>query len=460
MCNIAHCFKEDLYAIFLHKAAKDTAERCEMPKTESSRNNILYLILTLKNYSDRNNPLTLQQITDKLNETFYIPFNRTPIAHTTVSKMLSALMDDNYLDLFRRNDIYELTEPEDISDTFNAGFYLRCVVATTKKDGTIEYVNVSDITEKDKKGSKVSERNKLYYYESTILESELKTLYDAIETYNFFAVDDIKKISAKLGSIRPLSNEFLTYLPTSIDRELKDSDTTVLSHVSDLAHIIKNRQLAEITYCTYDANLKLVPKSGYEKPKKVRPLKIIWSNGFYYCVVGIKEHDNVQNLRIDRMDTIDPVDAKEDELKEYSGYSGTEADQVSTSKSDYRSKHPVMYAGKPVTFQLLVNASNPNMMNTIVDVFGRNLSTRKPGRDVLESCNIDPGTKDEWVVIKVKSTFNGIVLFATEYCRDVIILSSPDAKNTTSLKAALNVRENLECAYKYYKDVKAPAENK
>ena len=93
------------------------------------------------------------------------------------------------------------------------------------------------------------------------------------------------------------------------------------------------------------------------------------------------------------------------------------------------------------------------MMNTIVDVFGRNLTTRKPNRDILESCNIDPGTKDEWVLINVRSTFNGIVLFATEYCRDVIIISSPDMKNSTALKAAVEVRKNLECACRYYYSV-------
>lgn len=431
-----------------------------MPKTESSRNNVLYLILTLKNFSDRNNPLTLQQITDRLNETFYVPFNRTPIAHTTVSKMLTALMDDNYLDLFRRNDIHELTEPEDIRDTFNAGFYLRCVTPVIRKDGSTEYVNVSDFSEikkDDLRSNGKSERNKLYYYESTILESELKTLYDAIETYNFFSVDDIKKISDKLGSIRPLSNEFMAYIPTPADRELKDSDTTVLRHISDLAHIIKKRQLAEITYCTYNAKLQLVPKSGYEKAKTIRPLKIIWSNGYYYCIAGVKDYENIQNLRIDRMDTIEPVDASEEALKEYSGYYGKEADQISASKSDYRSKHPVMYAGEILTFPLLVNASAPNMMNTIVDVFGRNLTTHKPNRDILKSCNIDPGTKDEWVLINVRSTFNGIVLFATEYCRDVIIISSLGTKSNTALRAALTVRENLEHACRYYKTVKAPS---
>ncbi len=424
-----------------------------MSKTESSRNNVLYLILTLKNFTDRNTPLTNQQLTNKLNETFYNHSDKTPISHTTVGHMLDALIKDDYLDLFRINDIHELTEPGDIRDTFNTGFYLRCVTPIIKKDGSTEYKDVASMPESERSRCK----NKLYYYESTILESELKTLYDAIETYNFFSVEDISKISSKLGSIRPLSSEFLKYLPTPADRELKDSDTTVLKHISDLAHIIKNRQLAEITYCTYNAKLKLVPKEGYESPKTVRPLKIIWSNGYYYCIVGVKGYTNVQNLRIDRMDYIEPINATKDELKEYSGYCGSEADHISSSKSDYRSKHPVMYAGETSTFPLLVNASTPNMMNTIVDTFGRNLSTHKPGGNVLESCNIDPATKDEWVIINVKSTFNGIVLFATEYCRDVVILSSP--QNATISKAALKVRENLECAYRYYKNVKAPVEN-
>ncbi len=377
-------------------------------KGETSTNNILYLILTLKNHSDRNHPLSIREITESLNNDF--GSYGIQLDRTTVLRQLNKLESER-IGLFREqnDEITEITDSKDLDLRHNLGFY----IVGFEDNGT-----------------------KYYYYESVLLESELMTLYDAIETYNYFAVDDIKSISLKLSTIRPLSEDKLKYYPSQTDWDLKE-DNTVLQNISTLAGIIQSSQLADIDYGEYNKSLKLAQKKGY--PKTLRPLRLLWSNGYYYCIMGIKGYSNTINLRVDRILSIDPVPADSKQLKEYSGFDGINGSNDPDSKSSYRSKNPVMYSGAQRNFHILVNASANNMMNTIVDVFGKNKKTVPVDADTAKKYHITAG---DWVQLHLKCTADGMELFATEYCRDVIIIS-PE-------KSAQNVRETLKLALTRY----------
>ena len=382
-------------------------------KTESSRNNVLYLILTLKNHSDKNNPLSIKQITEYMNKDFAVQCGGN-IDRTTITRLLDNLECDR-IGLFRDEDFDDTSTHEDFDNNYNLNFYLRCV--------TIKNV-------------------RHYYYESFLLESELMTLYDAVETYNYFATEDIKNISLKLSSIRPLSKEKLTYYPSQAiaDKYLKDQSSPVLMNINELIRIMANSNLARISYANYNERMVLEPRKGY--PKTMRPLKLIWSNGFYYCIMGVEKYDNTVNLRIDRITEIIEIEASSKELKKYSGFNQIKGNTDLDSKSLYRSKNPIMYAGNPIRFELLVNASTNNMMNTMADAFGLNIKTAPVDTDTAKRFRLDIG-KSKWVKVFVQSSEEGMILFATEYCNDVII-ASPS-------KCSTKVKETLTKALKHYR---------
>ena len=130
-------------------------------KDSETRNYILYLILTLKNYSDKDHPLTITEITDKLNTEFKVECGGN-INRTTVRRMLIGLSD-----FIIDEDIDESSYTGPVNDIHNAGFYL---------------------------GFKKKANAEQYYYESTILESELLVLCRAMETYHFFSYSNIENI--------------------------------------------------------------------------------------------------------------------------------------------------------------------------------------------------------------------------------------------------------------------------
>ena len=266
----------------------DSPENIKNRKSES-RNNVLYLILTLKNHSDRNNALSISEIAELINKDYAEQCGGN-INYHTVKRLLDSL-ENNCPGLFRSSDITPYSTPKEIQDDNHFGFYLRCV------------------TDAKKAGNQKTNNIQKYYYESILLESELMTLYDAIETYNYFAVNDIRNISIKLSSLRPLSQNRLAYFPSRADEILKE-DTNVLDSISYLGEIISHKNLASIDYGNYVYNpkkscIELVQRKDY--PKIMRPLKLIWSNGFYYCIMGSSEYDNTINLRVDRMLYIEEI---------------------------------------------------------------------------------------------------------------------------------------------------------
>lgn len=386
-------------------------------KTESSTNNVLYVILTLKNHSDRNNALTTVQITRHLNNDFGTNLNRT-----TVGRILEGLRHDDLLPSFRSDDITETSSPQDIRDPFNLGFYLGC--RETKK-------------------------SRLYYFESTLLESELITLFDTLETYNYLSVEDIRNVSLKLSAVRPLSKKNLSYASYSADTKLKD-DESVLQYVSELSHIINNNNLANINYGFYVADGSkptLVKMPGF--PKLLRPLRLIWNNGYYYCVMGVKDLSHTINLRIDRITGLEEKEADEKELRLFSGRRANDINHLYESRSDYCSKHPLMQEGEMEYFSLLVNTGSPEILGDIVDLFGKNIRISHhtdskllakyhlspkagPGRGTINS----PYPAENWVKISdIKCTPAGMESFATRHCANVIILSPEESAKR--VKAAL-----------------------
>jgi len=374
--------------------------------------NVLYLILTLKNHSDKKHPITEKEILDHLNKDYSSQYG-VSMDRSTLTRMLNAL-EGIGLGVFRDEEITETTRHKDLNLSNGLSFYLRHVEIAGAPD--------------------------MYYYESVLLESELMTLYDAIETYNYFCVDDIRNISYKLSSLRPLSKELLRYTPSPADALLKE-DNEVLQNIDALANIIRNKQLATIKYGFYNDKLILEQKEGY--PKIMRPLRLIWSNGYYYCIMGIKKYKNTVNLRVDRILQIEPVeDTDPEELKKYSS-------DEHESKSDYRAKNPVMYSGSLSNYRILVNASANNMMNTIVDTFGKGDAATISKLKKTVPVKTDTAKKYHlknngagWVELGVKCSEPGMELFATEYCRDVIIVS-PD-------KSAQRVKDALKEGLNHY----------
>lgn len=386
-------------------------------RQKESRLNLLYIFLTLKNFSSAEHPLSISEIRDKANSTFFDNGISIKLNTSTISRLLEP---------FRTNENFSFLSEgaaAEYSDPHRFGYNIFCVAKVN--DTFIPYEEAeAQASEKD------TRLMRYYYCESVFSDAELHTLLDAIAVNNYFSPGDIATLTAKLLGLSPQFT--MAQRPTATDdAEIKDEGSMLLNNIEDFDRIIKNKQVAEIVYYNYGYNgsprLEAVPRSNY--PRIIRPVKMMWSNGFYYLVamLGPSPQYAPSNLRMDRIQICDILDSP-DLWKAY-------APPEQPSSSVYRLKNPVMYGGKEETIQMLCRQSELNgMMNAVMDTFGTLARCRPATQQELEQHlgygtrnhpNPDPAQEGTWIHVRVNSTTRGVALFATQYCNHCKVISPP-----------------------------------
>ena len=380
-------------------------------KTERSRLNALYIIATLKKYSNEETPLSISEITEKINFDFsHLAFSEKIISNDTVSRTLETLT--TYL--------FDSSKSSFFNDWISFGFAIHCVMKNSNKY----------ITYRTPKSGKAPK--KYYYYQSIFTNAEITTLIDAVETYNYFSDDDLFELITKLTKIQPLtyaSEKYVSDTPT-----LKDSNSLLFLNIDALDLIIKHKNCARITYCSYNYKKELQPKKGY--PKIIEPIALMWSNGYYYLVAYNPDYDNTVNFRIDRISDVEEIEQQ--------------ATHVPTNfnASRYRLEHPVMYGGVRQTITLLCRDTGYNtIMNLIMDEFGKPAKII-PAQDheLIKYLGHDTAFYEEigeiWYKISFQSTPGGVEQWATQHCNDCIIISPTSS--------AQKVKKRLEDGLRLY----------
>ena len=407
-------------------------------KSSGNRLNALQLILILKNYSSPEHPISISTILEKFDKHFND--SDTPTSTSTISRLLTALCEDKILryNTEERGAFYK--------DAFNSGFDIRCVIKNPNTDAAAEDRWIDYVP-----GTYVKSPTLYYYYDAVITDAELTLLIDAIETCNYFSGEDIVEICTKLRNLRPLSSRSGSY--TS---DKADNDSLLIQNIDELQKIIKERSFANITYCNNDYQQNLVPHPGY--PRIIRPLKMLWSNGYYYLVCLYPKRETADdcipiNLRIDRLTDIEKVDATPELEAAYPV--SYELQRSLADTVSYRLQHPVMHAGSTTEIQMLYLDSQNGLMNNLIrDTFGKPERIKLAAADTLKQhlpdgileealktqAAKDPGS-DKWIHITLKTATGGAELFAMQhcnYCKIIAPLALAD-KISNNLSAGLSL---------------------
>lgn len=390
-------------------------------KDTSNRLNVLYILSALKEHSSFQHPLSITDITKHINKWLNdsVIDNDSFIDNTTVSRILDALYNDSR---FGFCDV----AMDFFGDPANLGFNLYCVMKN--KDNTYETYKASE---------KGKGPTKYYYYESVFSVEELITLSSSVEAYNYLSEYDITGLVSKLSYIRPQSK--VLKKPVFSDNEhIEYENSLVLPNIEEFTKIINNNQFAEIEYCNYNHEHKLVKRQGY--PRIIRPLKLMWSNGYYYLLALLKPGFTPANLRIDRITEIKAIEPTQDMRNEYTT-------DVDLTVSAYRMKHPVMYGGKVQHITILYLDSPKNgMTNAVIDTFGRNTKIRHATQEEIQDHLSSVQTNDDetWMRVDFEATTGGTKLFALQYCRHCKVISPVELANS--------IQEHLESGLNFYKN--------
>lgn len=420
-----------------------------------TRMNLLYIFLTLKKYSSAEHPMLVSEIIEKISQNFTYSNDLTDshapvkLNASTVNRILDAFLYDNNFAFLRANSNTDYDDPN------NLGYCLYCV---TKENNTfVPYVPAYEAEddeyadndeELDKKSSKPARKYKYYYLESNFSDAELKILIDAMEVYQYFGTKDITKITNKLLLLHPQSS--LKTKRKLADKSILTEDAMIFHNIAEFQRLMKEQKLVEINYYYYGhtngSKLQPILRSYY--PKVIRPVSMMWSNGYYYLIamMGPAPKFTPTHLRLDRVDIHKELETKPEEWNAF------EPPQEFTPAA-YRLKHPVMFGGEEQSIRMLCRQTEYNgMMNAIRDTFGLNAVCRPATQEELEQYlsygidyqpNPDPAKEGKWVHVRITSTTGGVELFATQYCRNCRVIYPQSVVD--------RVKRNLEVGTIFYK---------
>lgn len=287
---------------------------------------------------------------------------------------------------------------------------------------------------------------KVFYAESALDEESVNILRDSLEVFPYAESEVTLDIISRLNRLTPEYNR-IEYDPKRVSavkypgtyyrnvREIMkalsgitydDGSNKILN--KDEKKMRKSeyenkraKKIKKISFEYYSYNekkeLELRPAKDKSRVRTVNPVKLMWSNGYYYLITvipnGTDEHGGkftFINYRVDRMKEVVCLD--EDAVI---------PDNFSPDK--YRSKHPVMYAGEGEK-AIEIRCIRP-LINNAIDTFGFDIE-------------ITPD-KDGSVIIKLKDTSpEGVKMWALEYGYGCEILS-PQSLREEMRKAAANL---------------------
>lgn len=215
---------------------------------------LLYILDILKEYSDKNHPLTQKDIINKLHNIYQIDIERKTIAST-----IELLTEYGY----------------DINKGNTGGYYLD---------------------------------------EREFNDNEIKFLVDAIYSSNVITGNNAKEIIKKLySSLSCYDRKDYSYIHKA-EKINRTSNQEVFLNIEIINEAIQNNKQITFNYLQYNEDGKLVKRYDGKK-YKVSPYYLIHNNARYYLLCS-HNYDDHSNYRIDLMENIKIIDSPIKPIKE------------------------------------------------------------------------------------------------------------------------------------------------
>ena len=298
---------------------------------------ILYILTILRKYSDRNHPMTQQQIAEKLQEDYDIQVHRATI---------------------KRN----------LDDLIAADYGIRSKeVARSYKDRATGMEEDNTI-------------NTNFYYEHEFSEAELHMLIDGLLFSRSVPYKERKALIDKLSEL--CSSHFSKRIQKvhSMNSDSPQNEKLFI-HIEKLEAAIQDGRQIEISYGYYGTDLKLhesLNPDGTVKKQLLNPYQLVASDGRYYLICNKDNYDNVANYRIDRIMSVKILKTPVKPKNQVTGL------ENGLKLQEYVYQHVNMFAGEPEMVEFEIPKKNVSL---VIDFFGKHASFFDKG-DGTVSCHI------------------------------------------------------------------------
>ena len=253
----------------------------------------LKILEILKNESDKNHPLTLQKIADKLEEETDYTGSSTHGNRHTARAYIETLKENNYP-----------------------------IVRTSKG----------------------------YYLEPDFEDGELRILIDSV-LFSNLPIDTAKKLIEKLKKLgNKRFNPKVRHI-YNLSRLKRSNNEQIMSSIDFISDAISSHKKISFVYNSYGTDFKLHPRKA--EPYIVSPYQMVTTNGHYYLIANTDGHDNISHYRIDRMTDVKMLN---EPARELLSKSNTIPDCIGgLNLPKHMAEHIYMFSGETISVKFLTD---------------------------------------------------------------------------------------------------------
>lgn len=370
----------------------------------------LLILAALKLYSDREHPLTSEQVCQKL---LSGPAMQSSLTPKTVRTQLTVLYDTFLFEASYLTEAY--------------GGTLHCLI----KNSLGHFLELSEFEESSEAANQ-TKKTRYYYWEPAVSRDEWSLFQNMILCNQYLSVSqtrDLYNLTERMKN--PLSP--LRYSPEH-NRKYKQNDLDIFKTLSLLQSQITKKQRVLMQYGEYHNSTSLSPRGEL---RLINPYAILSTNGYLYLIATpANKPERITNFRIDRILSLSlPSEdqQKREEIPAPLQKYFPNADHSFLDAPLYRNEHPVMYAGEIAHIKLLCDSA---ILNNVIDDFGLNLR--------IETKH--PYQPTDWLLITMNASLKGTEVFCTRHCCRCRILSPKRLKKALleTLQEGLTLNSGCE----------------
>ena len=212
-----------------------------------------------------------------------------------------------------------------------------------------------------------------YYLISREFEdAELRLLIDSVLFSKTVSDAYAKKLIDKLKSFGNIYFDMRVSHVKPTPTMNRTDNKQVLFNVSSIDEAIEKKKKISFHYSKYGLDFKMHDTG---KHYVANPYQMVASSGHYYLLGNLDKYDDVAYWRLDKMTNVILIDEQVKPQSEVVGLEG----QLNLSK--HMAEHIYMFCGESINVTL---KTTPNMMDALVDWFGKDFKILKSTDEELE----------------------------------------------------------------------------
>lgn len=317
--------------------------------------------------------------------------------NSSISRQISRLLNSycNKDIIFENMGIYGSKTPD--SDDFDSKekvFYASALFDNTQINLLRDSLTVFSYAE-TKETAKIIERL-----------NQITDIYNR-EEYDPFLVDAAKYPGSYYKNLREITKAFAKIKPVAKDTRLTSAELNMTNEEYEKTYLKKTNKI-RFRYCAYNEKKELEIRLGKDgsEYRVVNPVKLMWSNGYYYLVVYNTDDDRKAELINYRVDRMIDVECLEEEAYLPEKF----------SPSIYKKENPIMYTDRKKYPKIVIRCKR-SLINNALDTFGFNI-------------DIKPLPNGEEVEITLSNTSSeGVKMWALEYGFGAEVIYPEEVRN-------------------------------